>query len=474
MSPYSLSGTAYHSYEHGDGRYPRAGRYPGDDYYAGGRYADRDQYLNVGRCSENRGYRDDSRYADNLWHQEDEHSADNRRCGDGRPYPDGCGQPQQQTRQKPRRTERRNRSKERPAQVYVECSFSSSDDESDLEVKKPTRKKKVAPLEKLTIEDEIKARAEELYEKKIAEYKRQADEKEKAEQTYEINLKKALDDQAAAIKKDEEDKKNATEAELAREQQRRRDAEEEVRRNLAAKREADQKVEAERMRALQEKAEADKQEEARRKSEIAQAAQRMFAAHVKKQADDQEAADKAQRDKMVAENTEKILMLTKKWLAAYESQKESKASSRNAASKKTSREKSIPKRIATPEETGIHDESEDTRAQLKELLGMGSKDDNLLHEGAFLRKKGGFEGDIETEYVRREVPNSTRGSKDAVIQRKEAKEPKDGKRNRKSTIGAKGEEGHRVYKDGQSMKGTSGSRKPAMYAVRWFAGSSYM
>ena len=373
----------------------------------------------------------------------------------------------------------RNRHKERPAQVYVEYSSSSGSDESDQEVKKPTRKKKVAPLEEIISEDQIKARVEELYEKKIAEdEQRKADEKEReeewlkvrkeAEETYKAELQKALADQAVAFKKEED----AAEAELARQQQWRRDTEEAVRSAMAAKNEADRQAAEDRMRELREKEEADRSREAGWNAEVAQGVENTFAARMKKQADDLEAADKAQTDKAAAENTEKVIKLTKKRLTLYESRNESKGPSKTPGSRKMPRDKNKPKTIATPKETGNPDGPEDNVAQLKELVGIASTDDNLGQGAAFLEELDS-RGDTDIESLRVEVSGRTRSFKGTVGQRKEANSPKEGKRNGKSTRKAKGEEAQ--YRDVRSKKkGTSGNQKPVMYVMRWFAGSSYM
>jgi hypothetical protein len=482
MSPHSLSPTTCNSYEHSDGRYPGGGRHPGDGQYAGGgRYADGDRYPTRGRYPENRWYQDDSQYSDARWYQGDNWFPDNRRYEDDRQYPDNLGRPRQQIRRKPRPTHRRNRHKERPTQGYVEYSSSNCDDESDQEVRKPTRKKKVASLERFILEDQIMACVKKLYEKKIAEEKqREADEKEKeekslkaqmeADEIHKAELKKALDDQAAAMKKEAEDKNNATEAELARQQQRRRETDEEIRRVVAAKTEADRLAAEDKMRALREKAEADGAQAARWTAEVAEQAEKLCAARIKEQAEDLNAADRAQRDKMAAENIEKILILTRRWLATYESGKELKAPPKNAASRRATGGKIAARKMAIPEGTGIHDGSEETIEQLKELLCAGSKDDNLGLAATSLEERAHCEGGTETESLRVEASDSTRGSKGTVGQRKDAKAPKERKRDGKSNRKANGEEKYREYKGGRSKnKSTSGSRKPALRAMRWFA-----
>jgi hypothetical protein len=320
-----------------------------------------------------------------------------------------------------------------------------------------------------------------LYEKKIAEEKqREADEKEKeekrlkaqmeADEIHKAELKKALDDQAAATKKEAEDKNNATEAELARHQQRRRETDDEIRRVVAAKPEADRLAAEDKMRALRDKAEADRAQAARWTAEVAEQAEKLCAARIKEQAEDLNVADKAQRDKIAAGNIEKILILTRRWLATYESGKELKAPPKNAAPRKGSREKTAARNMATPEGTGIHDGSEETIEQLKELLCAGSKDDNLGLAATFLEERAHCEGGTETESLRVEVSDSTTASAGTVGQRKEAKAPKEGKRDGKSNRKANGEKKYREYKGGRSKnKGTSGSRKPALHAMRWFA-----
>lgn len=467
MSPYSLSGTTYNLYEDGDDRYPGGGRYADGDRYAGGRYPGVDRY------PEDRRYQDDDRYVDHLRYQDDSR------------YPDDRGWPRQQTRQKPRPTHRRNPHKERPAQIYVEYSSRNSDDESDQNVKEPIRKKKVAPLEKIAVKDEFKARFEEMIRQRDAENeKRAADEKKeederlavekKADEAVNAKIHEALADQREAFEKEVSAKELATKNELERLQGERLRTAAAVKNAIAEKAEADRQAAADRMHALREKAEADKAAAERWKATVAQEAEKLFAQRIKQQANDLEAEDRAQRDMIEAENRAKLYMMLQKLSTEYDSINEKMAPSKKPVSKKVPREKNTPKKTATPGETGIPHWLEDNMPTIKELVGVASKDDALGHGAAFLQDEADSEGDTETDPLRIEAPSGKRGPKSNVERRKGGKALREGKSDGKATGRTEGEEGHGEYKDGCNKKGVSKIRKPALYAMRWFAGKSYI
>jgi hypothetical protein len=428
MSPRSLSGETYYSYERGDGRYPCDGWYP-----SGGRYAD------------DRRLPDDGRYLDDRLRS------------------------RQQVRRPPR-----------PTHDYVEY-LSGNDDDEFQEARSPTRKSRVAPHEKITFEDKVKAGVEEMFMKRDADDKQwAADEKDAeekrlkaqkdADEIHKADIEKALANQAAAYEKAALDKKLATEAELAAKQRWRMETDEAVKRAVAAKTEAGEKAAADRRRTLQLKAEADKAEAERFKVAVAQEAEKLFVAHMKQQADDLEVAGKAKADKIAADKMEKLYIATEMLMAAYESRKEKKVPLKKPASKKAAGEKNKSKKTAIPEETGIPDWLEDMMAPFTELLCTGPKDDNLGHGAALLEEGDQSGGEAEFESLSVEVSGSKRGSKGNVGKRKKAKTPKEEKRNRKPNRKAKGEEKQGERKDGRNKKnGANESRKPALNTMRWFA-----
>jgi hypothetical protein len=471
MSPHSLSSTTCNPYEHIDDRYLGSGWHPGNGQYAGnsgGRYADGDQYPSGGQYPENCWHQDDSKYPDTSLSQGDKQHPNNRWYDDDKECLDTCRRPCRKTRQKPCPTHGRNRHKERSAHVYLKYSSASGDYESDQDVKRLTRKK-AALVEKISFEDQIKTFVEEFYEKKIAEDRQQkADEKEEEEKrlaaeketegVLNVKIQQALADYKEAIEKETADEKLKTKQELEFQQQIEREKKAAVDKALADKAAADAKAAADRDLAAQAKKKADAEHEERFNSVVAQGVQEMLASRMEKEAEDTEAAEKEKSEKEKAEKMESILTMVKNMTAQYDSMKEN----------------NTPKKTATPEEMGFPVWLKNNMPIFKELVGTASKDDSG-HGAASQKEEADSKDDIEIESLRLEVSDSKRDTKDTVRPKVGAKAPKQRKGDGKSTRKAKGEEGHREYKDVRSKKnGRGGSRKPAMYVMRWFAGTSYM